>query len=77
MKANPFTNAQMKNYLLFYTGVVIIVILFFIASSLFFEVKTVEKKHFDVNKTKIKQQKNKNTTKEKEHTSFEMMKTGL
>jgi len=80
MKTNPFTNEQMKNYVLLYTGVVIIIVLFFIASNLFYEVKTVEKKHFDVNQTKISKQQKDEEQKvidKKNSIPFKMMKTGL
>ncbi|MDA7818514.1 hypothetical protein N9A28_10020 [Sulfurimonas sp.] len=43
---NPFESGHIKNYLLLYASVVVIMILFFIASTLFFEVKEVDKKVF-------------------------------
>jgi hypothetical protein len=43
---NPFTSGQIKNYLLFYASVVVIMILFFIATTLFHDVQTIEKKKF-------------------------------
>lgn len=43
---NPFTNGQIKNYLLFYASILLIIILFFIASSLFHDVKNVEENIF-------------------------------
>jgi uncharacterized protein YacL len=43
---NPFESGEIKNYLLLYAGVVVIMVLFFIATSLFFETKEVEKKEF-------------------------------
>ncbi|MEA2072147.1 MAG: hypothetical protein U9O86_01075 [Campylobacterota bacterium] len=49
---NPFESGHIKNYLLLYASVVVIMILFFIASSLFNEVETIEKKEFN---TEIKQ----------------------
>jgi hypothetical protein len=49
---NPFTNGQIKNYLLLYASIVVIMILFFIASTLFNNVQKVEKKVFN---TKIKE----------------------
>jgi len=45
---NPFTNGQIKNYLLFYASIVVIMILFFIASTLFNDIKIFDKKTFDV-----------------------------
>lgn len=45
---NPFESGHIKNYILLYASVVVIMILFFIASTLFNDVKKVEKKVFDV-----------------------------
>ena len=44
---NPFESGHIKNYLLFYGSIVVIMILFFIASSLFLDVEEVEKKVFN------------------------------
>ncbi len=46
---NPFESGHIKNYLLLYASVVVIMVLFFIASTLFNEVDTVEQKVFDTN----------------------------
>ena len=54
---NPFESGQIKNYLLFYAGVVVIMILFFIAATLFHDVKQEKRKSFDINITKIKEKK--------------------
>ena len=43
---NPFESGHIKNYLLLYASVVVIVILFFIATSLFHDLPGVEKKVF-------------------------------
>jgi hypothetical protein len=43
---NPFESGHIKNYMLLYGAVVVIMILFFIASSLFYEVEEIEKKEF-------------------------------
>ena len=43
---NPFESGHIKNYLLLYASVVVIMILFFIASSLFNDVEDIEKKIF-------------------------------
>ena len=48
---NPFESGQIKNYLLFYAAIVVIMILFFIASSLFNDVKQEKTKIFDTNVT--------------------------
>ena len=50
---NPFESGHIKNYLLLYASVVVIMILFFIASSLFNDVEDIEKKIFD---TEIKEE---------------------
>ena len=49
---NPFTSGQIKNYILLYASIVVIMILFFIASTLFNDIKDLDKKEFN---TKIKQ----------------------
>ena len=48
---NPFETGHIKNYILLYASVVLIMILFFIASTLFHDVKELDKKTFksDVN----------------------------
>ena len=50
---NPFESGHIKNYLLLYASIVVIMILFFIASSLFNDVEDIEKKIFD---TEIKEE---------------------
>lgn len=50
---NPFESGHIKNYILFYISIVVIVVLFFIASTLFHEVKDVEKKVFDIEVKKV------------------------
>ncbi|DAB28720.1 MAG: hypothetical protein A2513_07260 [Sulfurimonas sp. RIFOXYD12_FULL_33_39] len=50
---NPFESGHIKNYILFYASIVIIVVLFFIASTLFHEVKDVKKKVFDTEPKKV------------------------
>ncbi|MCK4737580.1 MAG: hypothetical protein KAT10_03400 [Sulfurimonas sp.] len=44
---NPFESGHIKNYILLYVSVVVIMILFFIASSLFHDVQEVDKKTFN------------------------------
>lgn len=44
---NPFESGHIKNYLLLYASVVVIMILFFIASALFNDIESVEKKVFN------------------------------
>ena len=49
---NPFESGHIKNYVLLYASVVVIVILFFIASSLFIDEKEIQMKVFN---TEIKE----------------------
>ena len=44
---NPFESGHIKNYILLYGSVVVIMVLFFIAATLFNEVKVIEKKEFN------------------------------
>lgn len=48
---NPFETGHIKNYILLYVSVVVIMILFFIATTLFHDVKDVEKKAFTADST--------------------------
>ena len=43
---NPFESGHIKNYLLLYASIVVIMVLFFIASTLFNDIEDVEKKVF-------------------------------
>ena len=47
---NPFESGHIKNYLLLYASVVVIMILFFVASTLFNENEVMEKKVFATEK---------------------------
>ncbi|SFV70307.1 hypothetical protein MNB_SM-5-331 [hydrothermal vent metagenome] len=70
---NPFESGHIKNYILFYLAVVAIVILFFIATTLFDgEKKEITKKVFDVNKSLLKKQ-NKSEIKEQEKSRFKLL----
>jgi hypothetical protein len=44
---NPFESGHIKNYILAYASIVVIMILFFIASTLFHDVEEIEKKEFE------------------------------
>jgi len=44
---NPFESGHVKNYLLAYASVVVIMILFFVASTLFNDIDEMEKKVFN------------------------------
>ena len=63
---NPFESGHIKNYILFYVAVVAIMMLFFIATTLFNEEgEKIEKKTFDTNVTSAnKQMLNAATSKE-------------
>lgn len=54
---NPFESGQIKNYILLYVGVVVIMILFFIASTLFHDVKEEPIKIFEKEQTTIQKPK--------------------
>ena len=73
---NPFESGQIKNYLLFYAAIVLIMILFFIASSLFNDVKQEKTKIFDTNTTvkKIPLSIENNSSKEKKSSIILMKK---
>ena len=44
---NPFESGHIKNYILFYVSIVVIMVLFFIASTLFHDVENIDKKVFN------------------------------
>ncbi|ADN08703.1 hypothetical protein [Sulfurimonas autotrophica] len=62
---NPFESGHIKNYILLYASVVVIMVLFFIATTLFNDVDKVEKKSFNTDVSTIKklQTSEKNTPK--------------
>ena len=43
---NPFENGHIKNYLLLYASIVVIMVLFFVATTLFHDVEKVDTKKF-------------------------------
>ena len=49
---NPFESGHIKNYLLLYASIVVIMILFFIASAFFNDIEDVSKKVFSTEKKK-------------------------
>ena len=51
---NPFESGHIKNYVLAYVGVVVIMILFFLAATLWSEPKTYPKKEFAAKPAKEK-----------------------
>ena len=52
---NPFESGHIKNYIMAYVGVVVIMILFFIASSLWNDIEKHPKKQFEAKHTDRKQ----------------------
>ncbi len=54
---NPFESGHIKNYVLLYASIVLIMILFFIATSLFNEAQDVEKKVFNTELKKSEESK--------------------
>lgn len=53
---NPFETGHIKNYVLLYVSVVVIMILFFFATSLFHDVTEVEQRVFEQESKKEKKQ---------------------
>ncbi|WP_415396432.1 hypothetical protein [Sulfurimonas sp. CS5] len=53
---NPFESGHIKNYILFYVSVVVIMVLFFIASTIFRENKDIDKKVFNTKMSKTAQE---------------------
>ena len=63
---NPFESGQIKNYLLFYAGVILIVVLFFIASTLFLKQDEIKQKKFTNEKyEKVTKRTEENATEKK------------
>jgi len=50
---NPFETGHIKNYILLYVSVVVIMILFFVATTLFRDVEVVDKKSFNTISTEV------------------------
>ncbi|MDD5401269.1 MAG: hypothetical protein PHQ93_08800 [Sulfurimonas sp.] len=72
---NPFESGHIKNYILLYVSVVVIMILFFIATTLFHDVKDVEQKVFstEVNGTKQEDKRELNKEQESLKDKFKLM----
>ena len=71
---NPFESGQIKNYLLLYSSVVVIMVLFFIATSLFNDVEKVETKVFNTEiKEKSAEEKAQEKEKEESTPKFKLM----
>jgi len=69
---NPFESGHIRNYILLYASVVVIMVLFFIASRLFNDVKKVEKKSFDTQSFTTKKSEEKKV--EKKEKRFRLLK---
>lgn len=71
---NPFESGHIKNYILLYISVVVIMILFFAATTLFHEAAHVEQKIFDTNTSQNFEQNQANNTKaETNSTRFKLL----
>jgi len=71
---NPFESGHIKNYILLYVSVVVIMVLFFIATSLFNEVQEIEKKSFETNTTlETKSDTQTQAQEKKEQTHFKLL----
>jgi len=76
MIENPFESGHIKNYLLFYSSIVVIMILFFIAATLFHDVKVHEKKVFNTTppvQTDTVEMHTQQHTKEKQASPFKLL----
>jgi len=74
---NPFENGHIKNYILLYVGVVVIMVLFFVATSLFNENETkIAKKVFntEMNASQIKKNLQKEKTSHNIQRKFKLLK---
>ena len=69
---NPFESGHIKNYILLYVSVVVIMVLFFIAATLFNDVQKIKKKIFDTNLVENSELKSEKA-KEKEVRKFKLM----
>jgi hypothetical protein len=73
-KTNPFESGHIKNYILLYVSILVIIILFFIAGELFIEPKEIEKKVFNTDKNiSVIQQAQKEEEKEEFKPKFKLL----
>lgn len=63
---NPFETGHIKNYILAYVSVVVIMVLFFIASSLFHDVEKMEQKTFNTEVVEVVETQEKEAVEEKD-----------
>lgn len=72
---NPFESGDIKNYLLLYGAVVLIMVLFFIAASLFHEIEDVEVREFEA-KVLLKEQERVTESKKAQEKPFKLLDRG-
>ena len=70
---NPFESGHIRNYILLYGSVVVIMILFFFASTLFNDVKKVEKKSFNTDLPQITKLQKTEKTSPKAEKKFKLL----
>ncbi|WP_428738059.1 hypothetical protein [Sulfurimonas sp.] len=75
-KTNPFESGHIKNYMLLYVSVLVIMILFFIASELFIEPKEIEKKVFKTDKNTAEVKPVKEEKEEEFKPKFKLLEQG-
>lgn len=77
---NPFESGHIKNYILAYVSVVVIMVLFFVASSLFLDIESVDKKVFyedkNISTRVIDAIAKKEVTEKKRDSAFKLMEHG-
>jgi p-aminobenzoyl-glutamate transporter AbgT len=73
---NPFETGQIKNYILLYASVIVIMILFFIATTLFNKPEKITKKEFntELNATQKAKQLTKETNNTQIKSQFKLLK---
>jgi len=70
---NPFETGHIKNYILLYVSVVVIMILFFIAATLFRDTQTIRTKVFNQEVEPVNEVKETNTKEETPTTKFKLL----
>ncbi|MDF1875435.1 hypothetical protein JHD48_06785 [Sulfurimonas sp. SAG-AH-194-I05] len=70
---NPFESGHIKNYILAYSSIVVIMVLFFIASTLFLEIEDFEKKVFSTEVNRSVHVENKPKIGEEKTFKFQLM----
>jgi len=70
---NPFETGHIRNYILLYASVVVIMILFFLASTLFNNVKEVKTKKFNTELNATLKAQNQQMQKPKKQMKFKLL----